>query len=305
MDRKVKNIIALKGQVLPLSWLLAKRKFPPFLPFYHIVSTDKPEYVTSYRVRTPKEFEQELDYLLKHFKAVDLDKAITMPRKKQFHLSFDDGLKECLTVIAPILKRKGIPATFFISPCFIDNNALFHRFKRAILETKGIIQPSSKRFYIHESDELDLLAQKHNIDFSTYKPYLNCAELDELHNQGFHIGAHSMNHPEMWLLNEDEQFNQITESMQWVSKRYNPEIRAFAFPFTDDGISLSLFNRVQQSGLVDVTFGTAGLKYDLAPKHFQRVPIERSPDWSIKKSVHFEYFYYFLRSLLNKNTVTH
>jgi peptidoglycan/xylan/chitin deacetylase (PgdA/CDA1 family) len=303
MDQKAKNIIALKARFLPLNWLRMGRKFPPVLPFYHVVSPHEPDYVSSYRVRTPEEFEQELDYLLKHFRAVDLDEAITMPRKNQFHLSFDDGMKECLTVIAPILKRKGVPATFFISPTFIDNKGLFHRFKRAILETKGVIKPGGKRFYHHESGELDKLAALHEVSFAGYQPYLSGTELDELHNLGFNIGAHSMDHPEMWLLSEEQQLSQVTESMKWVIGRYNPSIRAFAFPFTDDGIGLPLFQKIQQSGLVDVTFGTAGLKYDMAPKHFQRIPIERTPDWSIKKSVHFEYLYQHIRQLSFSNRV--
>ncbi|HKM94333.1 MAG TPA: polysaccharide deacetylase family protein [Prolixibacteraceae bacterium] len=303
MNNSFKNIVALKGQFFPLSWLMVGKKHPPFLPFYHIVSDQKPDYINSYVVRNPQVFEKELDYLLKHFKAVDLREIIEAPAKNKMHLSFDDGLKECHSLIAPILKRKGIPATFFVSPGFIDNKALFHRFKRAILENKGIVSSGGKRYHLHHSDELDQLAKQHQIDFSKYKPYLTFEQLQSLYNDGFTIGAHSMNHPEMWLLNEEEQLRQVTESMQWVIEHFNPVIRAFSFPFTDDGLSLSFFNKIAASGLVDVTFGTAGLKYDMAKNHFQRIPAERSGNWSIKKSVHFEYFYYFVRSLINKNTV--
>lgn len=303
MNNSFKNIVALKGQFFPLSWLMFGKKYPPFLPFYHIVSDQNPDYISSYVVRSPQVFEKELDYLLKHFKAVDLREITEAPAKNKMHLSFDDGLKECYALIAPILKRKGIPATFFVSPEFIDNKALFHRFKRTILENEGIVSPGGKRYYLHENNELDQLAKQHQVDFYQCKPYLTFEQLQLLHNDGFSIGAHSMNHPEMWLLNEEEQLKQVTESMQWVIEHFNPSIRAFSFPFTDDGLSLSFFNKIAASGMVDVTFGTAGLKYDMANNHFQRIPVERSKNWSIKKSVHFEYFYYFVRSLINKNTV--
>ncbi|MBN2262209.1 MAG: polysaccharide deacetylase family protein [Prolixibacteraceae bacterium] len=303
MNEKVKNIIAASGQLIPLNWLTTKNQ-PPFLPFYHIVSDSHPDYISFYSIRNPKLFEKELDFLLKHFNAVDLDTLLQQPKQNDMHLTFDDGLTECISTIAPMLKRKGIPATFFVSPDFIDNKALFHRFKRAILEKKGIIKPGGKRFNYRQVNELDQIALQHQIDFTSYKPYLTSEQLQQLHNMGFNIGAHSMYHPEMWLMNENEQFEQIANSMKWISDRFNPKIKAFSFPFTDQGIQPSVFEKIINENIADITFGTAGLKHDIAKNHFQRVPIERKEFWSIKKNVHFEYFYYFVRSLLKKNNVT-
>ena len=48
-------------------------------------------------------------------------------------LSFDDGLREVYTIIAPILKERGLPATFFITTDFIDNKKLFYRNKASLL----------------------------------------------------------------------------------------------------------------------------------------------------------------------------
>ncbi|HOO85187.1 MAG TPA: polysaccharide deacetylase family protein [Prolixibacteraceae bacterium] len=303
MNEKLKNIIAATGQVVPLNWLI-NTKQPPFLPFYHIVSDTHPDYISFYSIRNPKLFEKELDYLLKHFNAVDLDTLLHQPNHRNMHLTFDDGLTECINIIAPILKRKGIPATFFMSPDFIDNKTLFHRFKRAILEKKGIIEPGGKPYHYQQANELDQIALEHQIDFTNYKPYLTSKQLQQLHNMGFNIGAHSLYHPEMWLMNENEQFEQIANSMKWVNDRFNPKIKAFSFPFTDHGIKLSVFDKIYNEGIADITFGTAGLKHDIAKNHFQRVPVERKEFWSIKKNVHFEYFYYFVRSLVNKNVVT-
>jgi peptidoglycan/xylan/chitin deacetylase (PgdA/CDA1 family) len=303
MNEPLKNIIAFTGNLLPYSWIYQGEGFPPVMPFYHIVSNTKPDYINSYIIRDVACFEKELDYFLNVFKPVDLEEIIKAPAKNKMHLSFDDGLKECHTTIAPILKRKGIPATFFVSPDFVGNNSLFHRFKRTILETKGISQPNSKRFSILESKQLDTLAENHNIDFTAYKPYMDLEEIIDLYEQGFTIGGHSMNHPEMWLLSESEQAEQIINSMQWVNRHFTQKIRAFSFPFTDDGIKNSLFSKVKQSGEVDVTFGTAGLKFDTAPGHIQRIPIERSKKWSAKKSIHFEFLYFHLRSIVLKNTI--
>ena len=305
MKQGIRNSIALLSLAIPFKLLRAGKSFPPFLPFYHVVSDVKLDYINSYGVRTKKQFETELDYLLKHFHPVDLDEIINSPAKNKMHLSFDDGLKECHSVIAPVLKRKGIPATFFVSPDFVDNQHLFHRFKQAILESKGILMSGGKKYFINEINELDELAQKHKLDFSAWQPYMNTEEITALHNDGFSIGAHSLDHPEMWTLSEEEQYRQVVESMQWVVDRFQPAIKAFSFPFTDDGLEQSLFNRIQASGKVDVTFGTAGLKYDSHPINLQRVPVELKQNWPIQKVVHFEYFYYFLRSMVGKNKVVH
>lgn len=307
MHKSFKNSIAFFGNLLPLKLLMAGVNYPPFLPFYHLVNDHKPEYIDSYVVRSSFEFEKELDFLLKHFKPVDLKTIVQSPQKNQMHLTFDDGLKECYSVIAPVLKRKGIPATFFVCPDFVDNKELFHRFKRTILTSRNILHPEVKKYFIHESNLLDELADKNGISFanylSTYKPYLTVDEILFLQADGFSIGSHSLNHPEFWNLQEDEQFRQISESMQWVVDHFRPEIKVFSFPFTDDQVKLSLFDRLRANNVVDVTFGTAGLKFDQVSFNLQRIPIERSQNWDARKVVHFEYLYYFTKSILGKNKV--
>ena len=305
MNRGIKNSIAFWGQMIPLQLLKNRNHFPAFLPFYHVVSDVTLDYIDSYVVRTRKQFEAELDYLLKYFKPVDLENIINSPATTKMHLSFDDGLKECYSIIAPVLKRKGIPATFFVCSGFVDNQQLFHRFKKAILESRGILPMGPKKYFIQDMNELDEIALKHEIDFSTYQPYMSLDEIMALDADGFTIGAHSLNHPEMWTLSEEDQYRQVIESMQWVIDHFQPNIKVFSFPFTDDGMTQSLFDRISASGQVDVTFGTAGLKYDSYPGHLQRIPVEQKQNWPIRKVIHFEYFYSFLRSIIGKNKVEH
>ncbi|MCF8357358.1 MAG: polysaccharide deacetylase family protein [Prolixibacteraceae bacterium] len=304
MTGPLKNIIALTGNLLPFSLLRLGKHLPPFLPFYHTVDDIKPEYIDSYTVKTTVQFEKELDYLLKHFEPVDLKTVIEHPRKNQFHLSFDDGLKTCHTVIAPILKRKGIPATFFINTGFVDNKQLFHRFKKTLLAKQGI--DSDKKLFTQQND-LDKLASENKISFAEFlkdaTPYMTHDEILSLKNDGFLIGSHSIDHPEFWEITEEEQFRQIAESMAYIEKHFNQGLRVFSFPFTDQGVKSSLFDKLKKENIVDYTFGTAGLKNDHIPFNYQRVPVESFQKWSIRKVVHFEYFYFFVRSLFGKNIV--
>ncbi len=297
---------------------------PPFLPFYHVVSDDKLDHVRNYPFRNRKEFEKELDFILKHFEPVSLDFILKNPdtKKKIFHLSFDDGLKECHEIIAPILLRKGIPASFFINTNFADNKALYYKYKASLLKGKLISETAdiSKFLFKHKvqissllqldySKEqlLDSIAEEIGVDFSDYlkknKPYLSKTQILELQNQGFSIGAHSLNHPEFWLISEDEQYRQIKESVEWVQKHIQPKISAFAFPYTDWRASARILKRIKSENICDVTFGTAGVKYDEFDFHFQRYPMEKNGNFVGQLKSEFVYFQ--LRKWIGKATVKH
>ena len=116
------------GKLISVQSLL-KLKTPVFQPFYHIVSNNKLPHILNYNYRKVSQFEKELDFYLKYFKPVTLEELVSNKNldDKIFHLSFDDGLKECAEIIAPILLKKGIPATFFVNPGFVGNQQLFHK----------------------------------------------------------------------------------------------------------------------------------------------------------------------------------
>jgi peptidoglycan/xylan/chitin deacetylase (PgdA/CDA1 family) len=296
---------------------------PIFLPFYHIVSDRSLHYRHNYHYRGISQFEKELELFLKHLKPVSLDYLLSNPNstEKVFHLSFDDGLKECAEIIAPILLKKGIPATFFINPDFIDNKALFHRYKASLifdfLQEKA--EPSMSTIYkTYNLDTISLLKAHYSltpvldeiatllgIDFNEHlreeQPYMRIEQLEYLSKQGFTIGAHSMNHPEFWKISVDEQYRQIKDSLNWVKNGVNPEISSFSFPFTDDGVSGNTINDLHQEKICNLTFGTAGIKYDSIPNHFQRYPVEQEEEFEIRLKE--EWIYLFLRKIIHKETV--
>lgn len=137
---------SLSGVFKPLSMLIStpilqKIATPTrILPFYHLVSDESPPHIAHlYPIKTTKAFEKDLDYLLKYYQAVDYFefRAIVSEektaKKPVFLLSFDDGLREFGEVAAPILLQKGVPAINFLNTAFIDNKALFFRYKISLL----------------------------------------------------------------------------------------------------------------------------------------------------------------------------
>ena len=149
---------------------LFKARTPVFLPFYHVVSDSKLPHVLNYPYRNTHQFIRELDYLLTHFNPVSLEDLLSKENigKPVFHLSFDDGLKECTEVIAPLLVNKGIPATFFINSGFVDNKTLFHRYKASLIQTSLSQKENPEAMQFLNHHEIDL----QNILYSCYILYL-------------------------------------------------------------------------------------------------------------------------------------
>lgn len=310
--------------LLPVKWLL-NRQLPFFLPFYHVVSNEKLPYVLNYPYRNEVQFEKELDFYLKHFRAAGLEEIVSddYSGKKVFHLSFDDGLRQCADVVTPILLRKGIPATFFINTAFVDNKKLFHRYKASLilnelrqapnlrvnkyLEKENLAGEKILQASVFQEDILNEAACMLEFSFTDFlsrqQPYMSSEQVKKLASEGFSIGAHSHTHPEFWKITEAEQLYEVKISMSRVMQLVNPRIKAFSFPFTDSGVPASLLMALERDKLCDFTFGTAGIKKDSFRFHLQRYPVEKHGDFI--KNLKGEIVYYFLRAWAGKETVTH
>ncbi len=304
---------------------LLKTSTPVFLPFYHVVSNNDLPHVLNYNYRDVKQFEKELNFYLQYFNPVSLKDLLTpIPsNRKPFHITFDDGLRECAEIIAPILLKKGIPATFFINPAFIDNKALFHKYKASLIlremrktfnsNVEELLQKhelSGEKILnanILQSDVIDRAAKMLEIDFKDFlikqQPYLTTNQLIELQQKGFEIGAHSNHHPEFWKITDKEQKEEIKTSMNWVIKQLNPKIKAYAFPFSDFGVTQTVMESLQNEKICDISFGTAGIKFDEFNNHFQRYPVENSNDFI--GDLKSELVYFKMRKRFGKATVKH
>ena len=116
---------------------------------------------------------------------------------------------------------------------------------------------------------------------------MTTAQIKELHNKGFSIGGHSHKHPEFWKISEKKKLKQIKKSMRWVTENGESRCKSVAFPYTDDGVSGKLIKKIHDNGLCDISFGTAGVKYDEIPNHFQRYPAEQQGDFKLNIKADF------------------
>ncbi len=304
------------------------------LPFYHMVSDTPPLHVNQlYKVVSVKAFERDLDYFLKYFTPIGandlmrlLNNEVSLDKPSVF-LSFDDGFREVKEIIAPILLRKGIPATFFVNPAHVGNNDLMYRCKVSLianrieavkslkstcadiarfLNTPNDVSKIKKQLFRlkhSQGDVISKIAELIDVDFKEYlhknQPYLTLADLQSLSQLGFTIGGHGYNHPYFNEISYDEQVSEVKLCMQWVGANFSNQHKLFAFPFTDFGVSDDLLKRIisEQDILCDLSFGTSGIQPIRFHGNLQRIPIEVN-DVSSKRLVNGEILYYLAKKSL-------
>jgi len=329
-----KNLTQFASQ-LPAQWLMNRVGQPLILPFYHLISDVPVAHVKElYRVKTIAEFEEDLEFLLTHYRPIDIPELLKIsqsgivPKHPVCLLSFDDGLREFYDYIAPILLKKGVPAVCFLNTAFIDNRDLFFRYKASLLigcfkknpalqkmEAVQMWQQQLSNNNIseqlldikyHNQDKLDHLATVIGFDFKSYlqtqQPYMTGAQILELSEQGFYFGGHSVDHPEYQYIDLSNQLKQTCESVGQVMEKYKMSHGLFSFPFTDHKVSSEFFDKIKNESQIELTFGTAGLKNEKIPFHFQRIPFEAG-NLSAHEILNVELLYYLLKRPLGKNTI--
>lgn len=332
LRQAVKNSVAGIASLIPFSGLLRASGQKLFLPFYHIVGDeDTPHIRHLYQQRSSKLFEADLNFLLKYFQPIDLPTLIgiakgnlPLPAKPVMHLSFDDGLRECAEVVAPILLRKGIPATFFLNSAFLDNRALMFRYKAslcmealskmpeaaqktAINKAKTLFQKGAiENATYSEESAIDAFAQEiASLDFETFlqtqKPYMTTAQVQGLLKTGFSIGSHSIDHPLYADIPLEEQIRQTIVAQDFLRTAFQLDYKVFAFPFSDNGVKRDFFEKIIAEENFDLTFGGAGLKKDVIERNLQRFPMETQGLPSAHRMIATEYLYYLLKLPFGKN----
>lgn len=317
-----------------LKIVITRSKQQILIPFYHAVTNTVPNFIGDlYAPRTIEDFEKDLDVLLEFYEPISLIDLISVlnsgkkPSKNYFHLTFDDGLANFYDVIAPILIKRNIPATVFLNTNFVDNKELFFRYKASLLLSnykksndylkdkyhQFIVKNIGKNISVSDfllgvnfknKENLDDLASELNINFNDFlaseKPYLTKNQIHKLIEQGFTFGAHSANHPLYSLLDLDTQIMQTNESINWVTNQFNLNYKAFSFPFNDVGISTNFYKLMKEENLLDISFGTSGIKRDNIENNLQRISFEEAGK-SAKLFLLKAYVKYFFKTLTGRS----
>ena len=306
-----------------IEYLKKRSDFKLLAPYYHLVSNEPVPYLQHlYQFKNTRQFENDLDYMLKHFHPVTLKevidhikKGIKIP-KHSFLITLDDGLKQVHEVIAPILLKKGVPAALFVVPAFLDNKFLFYDLKKGLIIDKLLTKNTSpgtlsklgwvctvnqpdvnqiinfvKSINYLNKEKADELGQVLEIDFDTFlqkeQPFMTSAQVQEFISKGFDVGAHSLSHPRYSLVSLSQQVTETQESLKWVANTFNLPYKAFAFPHVDTGVSQRFFDTIltaESTTRPDVIFGNTTAMLEYNPHIFHRY-IGENPNLSAEDMV--------------------
>jgi len=264
-----------------------------------------------------------MEHLLRRYRPIDAKEVVEKVRHGEplpsngFVLTFDDGYREMVDVVAPRLLHHGVPATFFVNTAFIDNHAMCYLNKASVLVERvrdtgwsttlalgfrkvfgqrvdGATDACSQILSVCYADRcrLDEIAAILGVDCEAYlkseKPYVSSVGIRRLIGHGFSVGAHSIDHPLYAQLPIGEQLRQTIESVRAVRTAFRLDYGLFAFPHSDMNVGLEFFAKLGDTRLVDVSFGTAGLLDDPAPRNLQRISLEQ-PLASAERIIRFHY----------------
>jgi peptidoglycan/xylan/chitin deacetylase (PgdA/CDA1 family) len=244
------------GFATGLSALMARRQGGMRILMYHGVGTND----------FPQEtFIAGLRFLRRKFDVVPLSAIVKKVLAgdpgtgREVALTFDDGLRNNLTKLYPILQRVEAPATFFIVPGLVDRNEWLwtHEARERLSSLSavdcyifagelrapapdcfGIVDwmktvPNKQRLEILErvrertKSFVPTPVQHEQFDLMTWE------ELQSLSPRLITIGSHSMTHPILSMISEDEIQTEIVESRRLLEQRLQRPVEYFCYPNGD------------------------------------------------------------------------
>lgn len=207
-------------------------------------------------------FETTLDFIEEHFRVIPLAETVKALQAGRIiphtaSLTFDDGYAEWSQILVPLLERRNLPATFFITTGQFTGTPMWHErvthaFRKlqseslfisgfglpempvATLEQRIHARNQYEKFlkYLSLEDREELmcrLEQHAGIDKAEVQ-VMPEADIRSIHAKGFEIGAHTHFHPILSLTSELEAKREIGDARDWLSGVIGRPVNGFAYP---------------------------------------------------------------------------
>ena len=172
-------------------------------------------------------------------------------------ITFDDGYADNEQIAAPILRRLGLHATFFVATGFLDggrmwNDTVIEAVRRTSLErldlddlglgVRDLATPARRRAAIDEllprvkhrppaerQRLVDAVASRCGAALPDDQ-MMTTAQLRSLHRAGMAIGGHTVNHPILCSIDDAEAQREIVDNKQQLETSLQAPLTLFAYP---------------------------------------------------------------------------
>lgn len=181
---------------------------------YHSITDFPPERGIPYDNVPPWLFEHQMSILVKeNYNMITMDSLVEIIKNgneiptRTIVLTFDDGFKNNFIYAFPILKRRGLKATFFFIADSIGKKEPF----------KHLLWDDASIKYCSEHPESRLP--------------MDLDEIKELKSYGMEIGSHGLTHRSVGNLDPEQAKSEIFGSKKILEDAINDSVRFFSYPF--------------------------------------------------------------------------
>ena len=208
---------------------------------YHSISNDESSLSLSIN-----EFEKHIAYLKdRNFETINFDQ-INSAKKKQIIITFDDGYKDLISCVLPILKKHNFNATCFIVSSLLGKENLWD------VDKKNFVQ----------------------------KDLMNLNDTREWVDNGMFIGSHSHNHLDLTSLNNDKITDELTYSKKILEDKIGVKIKNFSYPYGK--VNNLVYQKTKE--IFEKTTTTNRGRFDINSHDFHLIPrIDMGKNLSIFK----------------------
>jgi peptidoglycan/xylan/chitin deacetylase (PgdA/CDA1 family) len=237
--------------------------------------------------RYARAFERQLRFLKRHFEVVTLAaladalQSPTAPLRRKVAITFDDGLKSNIEVAYPVLKRLGVPATFFVCPELIDQGRWLwnHEMRQRLLRLASLERladdtggPAAVEPFIAWMKRLPL-AERQRVEASVRAATPGFAPTSEesrdfdlagwedlrtLDRRVVTVGSHTLTHPILTSLDQAELEREVAQSRRVLEARLDRRVDLFAYPNGDQSAVVRESVRRHYRAAVSVEEGWVG-----------------------------------------------
>jgi peptidoglycan/xylan/chitin deacetylase (PgdA/CDA1 family) len=271
---------------------------------------------------SPSIFEKQMRYIKDNFNVFSLHDYVDMRMSgtpiptSGVIITFDDGYRDVYTNAFPILRKLQIPATFFVAVDFIHNAQInwcdqvayvlkktttenfdlngvgqyqlktSKERERAVEEIVDKLSPMAteqrKRIIQELISELDIDRQFGG----SSDLYVTREQLREMSENGIEIGAHTLSHPNLRILDNNSLSNEVGESKRQLEQIVQKPVKVFAYPFGHrEYFDERVIDAVRQAGFSSACttiYGSVDESDDIY--QLKRIPMFNHDDWYVFKA---------------------
>ena len=254
-------------------------------------------------------FETAMAWLAQRFTVVPLGDMVRdlaaglPPRAGEVSLTFDDGLRNQTEIAYPILRRLGLPATFFVCPELIENRRWLwnHEARSRLLALAGATRVAYARACAAAADDAEAviarlktmplperlaheqrlrdLTLNHEITEGARQRFepMRWSDVERLDPSLITIGSHTLSHPILPTLDDATLARELADSRRMLEDRLARPVDLFCYPNGANDLRVREAVARVYRGAVTTEYGFARAHAD--PHRLPRVPV--TPDLAL------------------------